>query len=139
MSNRRRRSGRPVPRPRRSADPVGQVLDELVARLQCCHGAGCSLPAFRWYSRADLGDGARLLVIPVCPDHFDQADREVCPEGHMEGGCLASADDPHFTDSPNVVVDSLMAAVDRGWGVALPDPADWHRLHVLRPLAPATP
>lgn len=150
MSNRRR--ARPVaggyarrrpalpslPSPRLAPAPAaGDPLDDLIGRLMGCRAGGCEWPALRWYMRSDLGDAARLVVVPVCPQHFDQGDREVCPTGHGEGPCLSSPDDPHFAATPDATLAVVVAAFDRGYGVAVPERDDWTRLDVLRPLAPA--
>jgi hypothetical protein len=88
----------------------------------------------RWYVRTDLGDASRLLVVPVCPQHFDQADREVCPAGHGEGPCLSSPEDPHYVGTPEATMAGVFAALDQGHGIAVPERDDWTRLDVLRPL-----
>lgn len=134
-----RQDGRPpgVPRPASSADPLEAVFDDLIARLQVCCSGTCLDVATRWYLRLDLGEASRLLVIPVCSDHYDRADREVCPGGHGEGSCLSSADDPHFVSWPDAVMDAILGAMGKRHGIALPERADWDRLDVLRPLVPA--
>jgi hypothetical protein len=146
VSNRRRsrplvgRQYRRPPRELRPAldvDPLEAAFDDLVSRLQVCCSGACIFPAMRWYMRLDLVAPSRLLVIPVCPDHFDRADREVCPDGHGEGACLSSPDDAHFTTSPEAVVHAILCAMGERHGVAVPEREDWHRLDVLRPLVPA--
>lgn len=121
--------------PRAAAPAVDDPLNDLIVRLMGCCAGHCDWPALRWYLRHDLADAARLVVVPVCPQHFDQADREVCPTGHGEGPCLASPDDPHFAATPDQIVAAVVAAFERGHGVAVPERDDWTRLDVLRPLA----
>jgi hypothetical protein len=130
--------GRPTPKqkrprphhggPRRSGAGLNSFVDELLTMLMECKARGCTAAPSRWYVRTDVRE-RRSVVIPVCSGHYEAGSDEACPP---DGSCLAP-DSAHYVEDLEAVQDPVMAALQLGYGVAVPEARDWSRLVVLRP------